>query len=846
MRFMQYCILLLMATTFLPSTSVGICLSGLQQNQIKADALGDALPQNALLRMGTLRFQHPGPPVMLAVSADQTKVFSMDQSWLIGWEITTGRQLWKRKLTFAGSFQLTATGYGIHPFAIIPESGKLVTSSSNGRIKFWNPENGRARTIKSPASSTWKAVDVSPDSNLIALGGASRLWVCNSEGEQVYEIQNKTLNRRRRDDPLATGDYCYPRFSADSKILAVTKSDDPKSIALLDAKTGELLRKIVTSDRVVRMDFSPDGSGLVTTERNCTATRYDINTGEALWSWKVANVEGKNSCFSAEIDLRPDGRQVAVGFINQQEKGIQLLDAQTGAEMGKLCSPNLDPWLLQYTNDNQLVGASEDAFLQFWDVETKNAVSIHQGVRASSLCAISRNDKHLAFIDDATSIHLVDIKDGKIAKSFDEKDASSFEQLMFSDDGSKIAIGFSSNEHLHLSVWDLATSQRTHHWQWEKKNNPSATITSLDFSTEGNRISVATFLQDSVKVFDLDNNKRIATIERKRVKGAALNENGDRIFTSGWDASVEIWDCDSSKQVQKTVVSDERQRQKNSFGVRLSHNQQKLASCNLSSCIRLFDQELNEIALIDGAGEFTSDTIEFSNNDLWIGAGTKMGLSVFDVATGDRVLFFNEHSNTIDSIGFGAKDQTLLSGGKDGVCYLWDITTNTDKVSGNNDQFGVLIGNDGVRAFKMFQHLAATPETTFDLLYEQLMLQSTDELPKAAKWIAAIGSTDRRLARNAKKKIYTLGPAAYPQLIDSLKSDNSSKTKRRLVKEAAYLIHHRYRRATILLAELDSPDVDKAFEDLIEASRSEHWTSMLQEAQSHRARFLESRKNGNR
>ncbi len=846
MRFESLPYIFLLVLTSLASWANGIHPPRTQNDVVKADALGDVLPKHALLRLGSKRFQHPKTPAMIALSADGSKVFSMDRNWLIGWELASGKQIWKRKLTFSSGFSLSATGYGVQPLAIIPNSGKLITSSSNGRLKFWNPETGRAKTIKSPASSSWKTVDVSPNSDLIAMGEPNQLWVCNIDGEMIYEVENNhdaLLDLGRPGDHLKSGgDYCYPQFSPDGNSLALVKSKSPKTIFILNASDGTEIRTIIATDRIVRMEFSPDGSSIVTTERDCAARLYDFETGNNIWeSVFLGSAENEANC-TTEVDFRPDGKQIAVGAAIGSDHNVRLLDATTGKETGILSGIGPEPWHLRYTQDGKrLVSTGQDAYIRTWDVETTKEIPNQIGIRASAICAISKNEEQLAFVDDKTNIHLVNIAEGSVVKSFNEEDATTFGRITFSRDGSKIGVGYSSADHVHVSVWDIAQSKRIHHWHWNKDGASDAIVNALSFSDDGERISAAVHRQNRAKVFDLKKDQEIAEFEHKSIFGAEISGDGKTLFTTGLDRSIDIWNCDSAERVLTRTIVDERQRITGAYGLKLSHNQKTIATCNVSSCIRIFDMKLNEIALIDGAGGFTADTIEFSKNDLWITSGTQVGLSIFDIATGDRVFFVKEHDDRVYSIDFGSRDKTLLSGGTDGVCYLWNVVPDSGKRPKDKDLFQVLVGTDGLEAYQAFHLLSASPDTSFELLHEQLSKQATQEFStgEAAKWVAAIGSSNRRLARNAKKKIRDLGPAAYPELISALKGEHASETKKRLVTEAAYSIHHRYRRATMLFAELDSPRVDQALDEMIKNCKSDHWALLLQEAKNHRKRYTE-------
>ena len=145
-----------------------------------------------------------------------------------------------------------------------PSSGKLIISSAIGELVFIDPETGKEESVDSPTDQRWKAIDVSPNSKRIAIGGPTGCWVCDPKGKLIYKIPNKPEKPFSEDnfnsgDRLDFGgDYSYARFSPDGKLLALINSEKRTTIQLFDAESGESIREIQTGDNVVRFDFSPD------------------------------------------------------------------------------------------------------------------------------------------------------------------------------------------------------------------------------------------------------------------------------------------------------------------------------------------------------------------------------------------------------------------------------------------------------------------------------------------------------------------------------------------------------------------------------------------------------------
>jgi WD40 repeat protein len=817
----------------------------------RLDRLGDPLPQDALLRLGTKRFIHlGGGPSMITLSNDEKILFSMDENWLIAWETETGKQRWKSRQSFGGNIRIGAAGYGVRPMTIVPSSGKLVSSSARGELVFFDPETGKSEFIKSPTSQRWKSIDISPDSKRFAIGGSAGCWVCDSKGALIYKIANKPEKPLDgdfdSDDRLDFGgDYSYARFSPDGKFLALINSEKRETIQLFNAESGDSIREIPTGNKVVRFDFSPDSTQIVASERDSAARLYDTVTGETVWEFVIPPINNAES-YTSDIDFRPDGKQIAVGAPIGSDYRIRLLNPKDGSETGSLKGCGWKPWPMQYTNDSKfLYGSGWSANIHKWDAETTEKQPLPGGaVRASSYCAMSGDDKHLAFTD-SKGIHLVDIETGDIVKTFKAPAAERYGQLTFNHTGTQLALGYSTETDINIVVWDVETQEKVHFWNWNKGRDPHSSVEALAFSKDGNRIAAAVFRQSAAYVFDLGSDKQITKVKHRSVYGMDIDNDGSTLLTTGWDKAIRVWDCETGEETQSLVVNLPAENGRNpdtrAYGLKLSHDESFIATCDMTRKIRLFDRDLEPISVIDDPGWFSYGTIDISKNDLWFGVGTGDGARVFDIASGDQVFEADEHDDSIYTVEFGARDQSLISGGTDGVNYLWHIQS----VKAKNqvpeaELFAALVGSDGEKAFAAFHQLLRSPESALPILRENLtpLAKKESDSEKIAKWKVALGSDKKEMKARAEQLLFQFGPAAYDELMQSLEPENLTEEKAKSIKSISQGLHFRYRRATILLAELDSPKVDELLNDLLKTSETKKWKLLVFEAKKHRRDYF--------
>ena len=281
----------------------------------KTDALGDPLPDAALLRMGTIRFRHPSGIAGMALSPDEKRVVTMDSDLLIAWDAVTGKELWRKDLPEL-TYRFPAASYGVRAIAFAPHSQTFYTPGRKDEFITWDVTTGDYRVIDlkpEPAvpqvpirRGLSRSVDISPDNQMLAIGSSLELAVCDKAGKVLYWIDNNPdqpikAEDMNRDRLHFGGDFSYGRFSPDGKLLAVVNSESPQEIRLHEAKSGKELRRIPLTDNLVRLAFSPDSRQIVATERDSAARLYDVATGDKLWDYKI---ELKNNAESYTLRRR--------------------------------------------------------------------------------------------------------------------------------------------------------------------------------------------------------------------------------------------------------------------------------------------------------------------------------------------------------------------------------------------------------------------------------------------------------------------------------------------------------------------------------------------------------------
>jgi WD40 repeat protein len=744
----------------------------------RVDAIGDPLPPNARLRLGSRRFRHPSGVAEIALSPDEQTVVAIGHhgGLLIAWDTATGQERWRQK---QNDLNLWAASYGTRAIAFAPDGQLFYTPMPQSRqpgkplatgVLAWDARTGEMRPIPlggglPPAlagligmqTGPYRSIDVAPNGGRLAVGNESGLTVCSDGGDVVYKVPNAPkqpieIGGNNRDRLLFGGDYSYARFSPDGKQLAVVLSEAPEEIRLSNADDGKEVRRITLEDRLVRMDFAPDGASIVATERDSSVRRYDVTTGEQLWSHTV-KLTNPNENYTSAIAVAPDGKTVVVGATDDC---LHILDAATGDEQAVLAGAGWYPWAVAFARDSNLLYSSGwGGVIRRWDLAKREQLPLPAGVRATGVVGMSPDGRRLAYEDDSGAVRLVDAADGRELRQFRVPQAQ-YSQLVFSPNSQQLAGGGTLGDQVHVAVWDLASGNVVHRWEWPLGADPKSDIEALAFTPDGQRLAAASFRQDMAYLWDLDASKKLAEMRHPEIYGLSFSPDGKTLATVGWDSRLKLWSAANGESqadievkkhmgdvptpqgaIDMFVGEDADLRM---YGASYAPLGGLLATQHMTGELWLWDAASQKVKQrLAGRESFGYGSVAFSPSGLYIAAGTSGGsVLVWDALTGELVWRSDPHEDTVYVLSFGASSHTLASGGDDGMCYLWDIQRPGEPVRSQQGRlvgdnlpksrishdsamlWDFLTGNDSEAAYFALRLFAEIPDKTVPLFGEKL------------------------------------------------------------------------------------------------------------------------------
>ena len=721
------------------------------------DSVGDLLPANARLRLGTLRFRPPSSVAELALSPDETRIVTVGGD-LIVWDAATGKDLWRAHPREYG-IGAPGSAYGQRALAFSSDNSRFYTPGRLNQILVWETSSGRHEILTvnlpnknaMPRAAIIRSVDITADGKQLAVGNANGVFVCNLQGQVLYEIANAPAgeNLLDNDDRLTFGGhYSMGRFSPNGKILAVAKSDKPQEVQLCDADTGRDLRRVALASRLVRLAFSPDGKQLATTERDNAVRLYDVETGKRVWS-HVVRLTNFYENYTSALAFSPDANILAVCAT---DKRIYLMNPATGEEIGQLTGHRWYPWALAFTANSQtLYSSGWDRTIRGWDVAARKQLALSAGVRATAVVAASPDGRTLAYADDSGTIRLVGAEHGTELRTL-ALPGTAHSQLAFSADGRRLAGGGENGDQVYVAVWDVPGGKLLHRWDWPKGWDPHSSVESLCFTPDGRRLAAAVCRQSAAYVWDLMLGRQIARLSHNQVYGLSFNPDGATLVTAGWDSTIRFWETDTGNLRRQVKVADDgKGGDLRMYTVCYALQGGLIATAHLDGIVRIW--QADEMLLrtqFQVKSRFSYGSMSFSPDGLWLVTGAGGGsVEVWDPLTGKSVWNGGRHHGGVYTVGFGRDARTLVSGGEDGACYLWDLRPTDARPDKDIARlWDDLAGEDSSAAFQAMWALSAIPDRTVTMLAEKLRPVTTViDLDRVA-----LGTSDEEIQRRRRMR----------------------------------------------------------------------------------------------
>ena len=210
---------------------------------------------------------------------------------------------------------------------LTPDGRSLLTASEDGELARWDLRSRKKTRTWRIETGTAPALAVSPDGLTAAVG--------IKHGVQLVDLRSGATRAAAAD---LTGSPNWVLFSPDGKTVVSTNRD--KTVTRWDVESATPLETLRGHSNFVQQPvFSPDGETLYTVSHDGTAIAWDLTGDRRLgrpFTFTHDRTFSKTGFDGHPGKFSPDGRLIAVGL---KKRGVALWDAR---ELTPVGAPLLD------------------------------------------------------------------------------------------------------------------------------------------------------------------------------------------------------------------------------------------------------------------------------------------------------------------------------------------------------------------------------------------------------------------------------------------------------------------------------------------------------------------------
>jgi RNA polymerase sigma factor (sigma-70 family) len=654
---------------------------------LRTDPSGDRLPEEAVARLGTIRFR-PGSYISsLAFTADAKRLVSYDGNGAVCiWDLSTGRELRRFQAirTNQRNGALSADGKWIAVPGTADDDGH-----SPVPIHLWDCTTGQEARVFGTAR--YLAVQLSPDGKTLAA-------IRDQNQVELWDSQTGRLLRSWQSHTGKDGYFSLlaARFSPNGKVLAISNDQD-KIVSVWDVGSGNRLREFrdVRADKALAI--SPDGAIVAVDGTDYTAKGpsgefprsrirlLNLSTGKEL-KQLIAAGKKDGSEFSrpggfAGAAFSPDGRLFAAGM--RSDRLVYVWDVATTKELRRWPYHALFVSPLCFSPDGKTLAVGGTS-LRLLDVSSGKEVETPAGHQSTV--------RHVAFLPDGetaltigameNTVHFWDAVTGRERQRLElPPDKLTSIEVTFNKDTVIVA-----GPDRMIRTWSLTTGREL--YQWPVPSSSPYPHPGLVPSPDGKTLAVW-FHERPVLLVDAVSGK-----ELRRLEGhtpwpfyAAFTPDGATLITCGADALARVWNLSTGRElrqipfVEHADPNDPSPRPPPGLGAGWAiytatvSPDGRLLAFGGNSFIELHEVATGKMVwrrenLSNGVGgmRFSPDSRLLA----WFGQRDST-VRLIEVASGLERHHFTGHRGRIWSVAFSPDGRRLLTGSDDTTALVWAL-----------------------------------------------------------------------------------------------------------------------------------------------------------------------------
>lgn len=732
---------------------------------LRLDRHGDAVPQFAVARLGTMRFRHGSSVLALSYSPDGKILASGSFDGTASlWDADTGREIHR-----LGGHQLQGYMGKVVCLAFSPNGKLLATAAEDHLIRLWDVERGtQVRQIK---AQHVQHLTFSPTGEVLA---------SSSEGISLWDVSTG--------QPLApnlqggTGS-AWLGFALSGKVLVASYPDGREvggSLTAFDWKAEKRLYTVYSGSHTGAFALSPDTKSIYIENHGAIQERA-VATGK-----EIRTVGHCRSSYSSLV-LSPDGKILAVDNVDRGVVFVQVANGKairhTGPALERLGNLAFSP------DGKRLATGGQGLLIRLWDVGTGKQVQDLRGHQYGIFSlAFSPDGELVATGSGDRTLRLWDPITGKEKKLF-ANPAGPVRSVAFSPTGDTL-IALSP---YGATTWEVKSGAKSRDITLKQlpilgcaAYSPDSKLLAL--GGYQNKSSAEGSYEGKVVLIEAATGKELRLLGTHRggpVGAVSFSPDGKLLASGGGDRLVYLRDVTTGAELHCL-----RGHAGALTSLAFSPDGKTLYSTSeRERAVRVWDTVTGKERVALEIAKLQIMSISQSpDGRLLAAASFDKSVILCDLLTGKNVAVLRGHRGMVYSVAFAPDGKTVVSGSHDATALVWDVASATGaskrsdslKEAEAEAAWKDLTGEDAQRSYQALWTLTASPDLALPLLSRHIRPAATLDEGRLKVLLDQLDSRNFREREKAVAEMEILGDQDLPALRAAREKHQSPEVRRRL------------------------------------------------------------------